>query len=50
MRAFEPGSTDIRVQWRPRINLLVQELRKTPAVLRLSYVADTETRPWSTGG
>jgi len=40
--AFEPGSTDIRVQWRPRINLLVQELRKAPAVLRLSYVADTE--------
>jgi len=40
--AFEPGSTDIRVQWRPRINLLLQELRKAPAVLRLSYVADTE--------
>src|SRR5260221_10254125 len=29
--AFEPGSTDIRVQWRPRINLLIQELRKAPA-------------------
>jgi len=40
--AFEPGSTDIRVQWHPRINLLVQELRKAPAVLRLSYIADTE--------
>jgi uncharacterized repeat protein (TIGR01451 family) len=40
--AFQPGSTDIRVQWRPRINLLVQELRKAPATLRLSYVADTE--------
>jgi uncharacterized repeat protein (TIGR01451 family) len=40
--AFEPGSTEIRVQWRPRINLLVQELRKAPATLRLSYVADTE--------
>jgi large repetitive protein len=40
--AFEPGSTDIRVQWRPRIDLLVQELRKAPAILRLSYVADTE--------
>ena len=40
--AFEPGSTDIRVEWRPRLDLLLQELRKAPAVLRLSYVADTE--------
>jgi uncharacterized repeat protein (TIGR01451 family) len=40
--AFEPGTTDIRVQWKTRINLLVEELRKAPAVLRLSYVADTE--------
>jgi large repetitive protein len=40
--AFEPGSTEIRVQWRPRLDLLLQELRKAPAVLRLSYVADTE--------
>jgi uncharacterized repeat protein (TIGR01451 family) len=40
--AFEPGSTDLRVQWRPRIDLLLQELRKAPAALRLSYVADTE--------
>jgi hypothetical protein len=40
--AFEPGTTEIRVQWRPRINLLLDELRKAPAVLRLSYVADTE--------
>jgi len=40
--AFEPGSTEIRVQWRPRLGLLLEELRKAPAVLRLSYVADTE--------
>jgi hypothetical protein len=40
--AFEPGTTEIDVQWKPRINLLVEELRKAPAVLRLSYVADTE--------
>jgi uncharacterized repeat protein (TIGR01451 family) len=40
--AFEPGSTEIRVQWRPRINVLLGELRKAPSVLRLSYVADTE--------
>jgi uncharacterized repeat protein (TIGR01451 family) len=40
--AFEPGKTEIRVQWRPRLNLLLDELRKAPSVLRLSYVADTE--------
>jgi uncharacterized repeat protein (TIGR01451 family) len=39
---FEPGTTEIRVQWQPRINLLLEELRKAPAVLRLSYVADIE--------
>jgi hypothetical protein len=40
--AFEPGSTAIRIQWRPRLDLLLEELRKAPAVLRLSYVADVE--------
>jgi uncharacterized repeat protein (TIGR01451 family) len=40
--AFEEGKSEIRVQWRPRLNLLLEELRKAPAVLRLSYVADTE--------
>jgi hypothetical protein len=40
--AFEPGKTEIRDQWRPRLNFLLEELRKAPAVLRLSYVADTE--------
>ncbi len=40
--AFEPGTTEIRVQWQSRIPLLLSELRKGPAVLRLSYVADTE--------
>jgi hypothetical protein len=39
---FEPGKTEIRVQWQPRINVLLEELRKAPSVLRLSYVADTE--------
>jgi uncharacterized repeat protein (TIGR01451 family) len=39
---FEPGTTEIRVQWRPRIELLLEQLRKEPAVLRLSYVADIE--------
>jgi uncharacterized repeat protein (TIGR01451 family) len=40
--AFEPGTTEIRVQWKPRLNLLLEQLRKAPAVLRLSYVADIE--------
>ena len=40
--AFEPDSTEIRIQWRPRLDLLLEELRKAPSVLRLSYVADTE--------
>src|SRR5262245_16015979 len=40
--AFEPGKTEIRLQWRPRLNLLLEELHKAPSVLRLSYVADTE--------
>ncbi len=40
--AFEPGSTDMRDLWLTRIDLLLQELQKGPAVLRLSYVADVE--------
>jgi len=43
--AFEPGKTEIRAQWKPRLNLLLEELGKAPAVLRLSYVADTEDAP-----
>jgi hypothetical protein len=39
---FKPGTTEIRIQWQPRLNALLQELRKAPAVLRLSYIADTE--------
>jgi uncharacterized repeat protein (TIGR01451 family) len=39
---FEPGTTDIRGQWRPRLDVLLGELRRAPAVLRLSYIADTE--------
>jgi uncharacterized repeat protein (TIGR01451 family) len=41
--AFEPDSTELRLQWQPRISLLLQELRKEPAVLRLSYLADIES-------
>jgi large repetitive protein len=39
---FEPGTTEIRVQWQPRLNTLLEEVRKAPSVLRLSYIADTE--------
>ncbi|NND48126.1 MAG: DUF11 domain-containing protein [Woeseiaceae bacterium] len=39
---FEPGTLEMRTQWRPRIELLLEELQKSPAVLRLSYVADVE--------
>ena len=42
--AFDPGTTEIRELWRPRIDMLLTELRKAPAVLRLSYVADMEER------
>jgi hypothetical protein len=40
---FEPESVEMRHQWRPRVELLLGELRKAPAVLRLSYVADVES-------
>ena len=39
---FEPGSTEMREQWRPRLDLLIEELKKAPATLRLSYLADVE--------
>jgi uncharacterized repeat protein (TIGR01451 family) len=39
---FEPGSTDMRLQWVPRLSLLMEELEKAPATLRISYVADVE--------
>jgi large repetitive protein len=43
--AFEPGTTDIRLQWRPRLDLLLAELRKSRSVLHLSYLADVEDKP-----
>jgi hypothetical protein len=39
---FEPDSTEMRPQWKPRIALLLEELQKAPGILRLSYVADVE--------
>ncbi|GAC1693067.1 MAG: hypothetical protein PVS2B3_02200 [Steroidobacteraceae bacterium] len=40
--AFEPGGVELRLQWQPRIEMLLTELRKGRAVLRLSYLADVE--------
>ncbi|WP_239026847.1 isopeptide-forming domain-containing fimbrial protein [Geomonas oryzisoli] len=42
--AFEPNGTRLRRQWQPRIDLLLKELRKAPAVLRLSYLAEVESK------
>jgi uncharacterized repeat protein (TIGR01451 family) len=39
---FEPGTDEMRPQWRTRIDVLLSELQKAPSVLRLSYVADVE--------
>jgi large repetitive protein len=40
---FEPKTTKLRMQWQPRIGLVLKELRKAPSVLRLSYLAETES-------
>jgi uncharacterized repeat protein (TIGR01451 family)/fimbrial isopeptide formation D2 family protein len=40
---FEPGTTRLRMQWQPRIALLLKELGKAPSVLRLSYLAENES-------
>jgi uncharacterized repeat protein (TIGR01451 family) len=42
---FEPGTDEMRLQWRPRLDLLLAELRKSRSVLRLSYLADVEEKP-----
>jgi uncharacterized repeat protein (TIGR01451 family) len=39
---FVPGTTEMRRHWQPRIGLLLGELQKAPAILRLSYLADVE--------
>ena len=40
---FEPNEVVMRQQWVPRIAMLIEELQKAPATLRLSYVADVES-------
>jgi uncharacterized repeat protein (TIGR01451 family)/fimbrial isopeptide formation D2 family protein len=39
---FEPEKTTLRLQWQPKIDQLLAELKKGPSVLRLSYLADVE--------
>jgi hypothetical protein len=41
---FEPNTAELRVQWRPKLRLLIGELKKAPALLRLSYLADVESK------
>jgi len=40
---FEKGSSELRPQWRSRIELLLIELEKAPSILRLSYLGENET-------
>jgi len=39
---FEPNTIDMRMQWIPKIARLLEELKKAPSVLRLSYLGDVE--------
>ncbi len=41
---FEHDSTDMRTQWVPRLGLLIEQLRKAPSILRLTYLADVENK------
>jgi uncharacterized repeat protein (TIGR01451 family) len=40
---FEPGTTEMRIQWKQRMKLLHGELKKSTSVLRLSYMAEIES-------
>jgi large repetitive protein len=41
---FEPNTTKLRMQWAPKFAQLLEELKKAPSVLRLSYLADVERK------
>ncbi|HJV36590.1 hypothetical protein, partial [Geomonas sp.] len=41
---FEPESAKLRPQWQPRIDLLLKELHKGTSLLRLSYLAENESK------
>jgi uncharacterized repeat protein (TIGR01451 family)/fimbrial isopeptide formation D2 family protein len=40
---FEPGTVQMRIQWKQRMKLLHGELKKATSVLRLSYLAEIES-------
>lgn len=40
---FEPGTVEMRIQWKQRMKLLQGELKKATSVLRLSYLAEIES-------
>jgi hypothetical protein len=40
--AYEPGTTELRLQWQGKLDQLLQLLHEAPSVLRLSYLADVE--------
>jgi len=40
---FEKGSTDLRPQWKSRIDMLITELQKDASILRLTYLAENES-------
>jgi hypothetical protein len=40
---FEPGTAEMRIQWKQRMTLLQNELKKATSVLRLSYLAENES-------
>jgi uncharacterized repeat protein (TIGR01451 family) len=39
---FDPNTSNMRIQWISRIDRLIEELKKAPSVLRLSYLVDVE--------
>ncbi|MDW7710663.1 MAG: isopeptide-forming domain-containing fimbrial protein [Deferrisomatales bacterium] len=41
--AYEPGTTDLRLQWQGKLDQLLGVLEESPSVLRLSYLADVES-------
>jgi hypothetical protein len=41
---FEPDTIELRMQWTYKIAQLLEELKKRPSVLRLSYLVDVERK------
>jgi uncharacterized repeat protein (TIGR01451 family) len=41
---FKPNKTELRLQWTSKISQLLEELKKAPSVLRLSYLGDVERK------